>query len=135
MRDEKEFRRACYEAARRTRGRVAGFVSYKTGSNFDQCEIVYRHRTAAVLWAWDLDGAVRNGLGIAESPVSWGSITFVDEPGLLAVLGELLPEFRLHTRAELEQPIDLSVPPWVNNGHAQSWRPDSLGEALFNYWD
>ncbi|MEV6905447.1 hypothetical protein [Amycolatopsis sp. NPDC051071] len=135
MRDEKEFRKACYEAARRTRGRVTGFVSYQTGPNFDQGEIAYRHRTAAVLWTWELDGEVRNGLGIAEAPVSWGSTTFVDEPGLLAVLGELLPGYRLYARAELEQPIDLSTPPWVSNYHAKHWRPDTLGEALFNFWD
>ncbi|HET6287996.1 MAG TPA: hypothetical protein VFG15_14750 [Amycolatopsis sp.] len=50
--------------------------------------------------------------------MSYGPITFVDEPGLLAVLRELLPEFRLYTRAELD---------------AQYWRPDCLGKVPLQY--
>ena len=136
MRDLKEFRKACYEAARRTRGQVTGFVSYEAGQNFDQGEIAYRHRTASVMWtqSW-LEGDRREILGIAESPVGWGSMTFVDEPGLLAVLGELLPGFRRYTRSELETPIDLSAPPWVDDYDAKYWRPEHLGDYLFNYWD
>lgn len=134
VRDLKEFRGACYEAARRTRGQVTGFVPM--AGNFETGEIAYRHRTAAVLWTqeWNEDGR-QEILGIAEAPVRYGSVTFVDEPGLLAVLGELLPGFRLYTRAELETPLDLSVPPWVNDPDARYWRPDVLGNALFNWWD
>ncbi|MFC3450468.1 hypothetical protein [Amycolatopsis speibonae] len=132
MNDLREFRRACYEAARRTRGQVTRLVP----GNFDQAEIAYRHRTAAVLWTQEWDEAGRHEiLGIAEAPVGYGSITFVDEPGLLAVLGELLPGHRLYTRAELDAPIDLSAPPWVNDREARYWRPGNLGEALFNFWD
>jgi hypothetical protein len=134
--EEKEFRRACYEAARRTRGQVAGFVPCEACRNFDQGDIAYPHRTAAVLWTqeWD-EGRRWEILGIAEAPVRYGPITFVDEPGLLAVLGELLPEFRLYTRSELETPLDLSTSPWANDREARSWRPDNLGQALFNFWD
>ncbi|MFJ8910497.1 hypothetical protein [Amycolatopsis sp. NPDC102389] len=133
--EEKEFRRACYEAARRTRGRVTRFRSYQEPGNFEQAEIAYPHRTAAVLWAQEWDGRRCEIFGIAEAPVNYGSITFVDEPGLLAVLRELLPGHRLYTRAELEAPIDLTAPPWVNDREARYWRPENLGEVIFNCWD
>ncbi|MEU3621391.1 hypothetical protein [Amycolatopsis coloradensis] len=134
--DQKEFRKACYEAARRTRGQIARFLPYQQPGNFEQAEIVYPHRTAAVLWTQDWDEGGRHEIfGIAEAPVGFGSITFVDEPGLLAVLGELLRGHRLYTRAELEAPIDLTAPPWVDYREARFWRPDNLGEALFNCWD
>ncbi|MFD6065886.1 hypothetical protein [Amycolatopsis lurida] len=58
MLEEKEFRKVCYEAARRTRGQVARFVPCEAGRNFDTGEIAYDHRTVAVVWTqeWDEDG-------------------------------------------------------------------------------
>lgn len=136
MRDEKEFRKACWEAARRTRGQVARFVPSDVGRNFETGEITYDHRTAAVVWTqdWDEDGR-HEILGIADAFITFGTITFVDEPGLLAVLGELLPRHRLYSRAELEAPIDLTAPRWKNHYVAKHWRPDSLGKILFSCWD
>ncbi|MER7858327.1 hypothetical protein ABTX61_04435 [Amycolatopsis japonica] len=134
--DQKEFRRACYEAARRTAGAVKEFQHSYYAPNFDQCHIAYPHRTVAVLWTRDWGrNATWHGLGIAATPVEFGSLTFVDEPGLLAVLKELLPACRVFARAELEGPLDQAEWPWVDEDDVRYWRPDNLGEALFNYWD
>ncbi|MFI6300874.1 hypothetical protein ACIBCH_03280 [Amycolatopsis thailandensis] len=136
MTDQKEFRRACYEAARRTRGQVTRFVPSEVARNFETGEIAFDHRTVAVLWTQDGDeGGSREILGIADAFITFGTITFVDEPGLLAVLGELLPGHRLYSRAELEAPIDLTAPRWRNHYDAQYWKPDCLGKVLFSCWD
>ncbi|MFK0249358.1 hypothetical protein ACIQUM_32065 [Amycolatopsis azurea] len=134
--DQKEFRRACYEAARRTDGQVKEFRYSGYSPNFDQAHIVYRHRTVAVLSTRDWSvGTTWQGLAIAATPVDYGSLTFVDEPGLLAVLKELLPACRFFTRAELLGPLDLAAWPWVDEDDVRYWRPDNLGQALFNFWD
>ncbi|WP_394360886.1 hypothetical protein [Amycolatopsis sp. SB7-3] len=134
--EAKEFRKVCYEAARRTRGQVVRFVPGEVARNFETGEIAYGHRTVAVLWTQDWDeGGRREIVGIADASIGYGSITFVDEPGLLAVLRELLPEHRLYSRAELEAPIDITEPRWKNHYDVQCWRPDFIGEVLFNCWD
>ncbi|AGM02689.1 hypothetical protein AORI_0100 [Amycolatopsis keratiniphila] len=136
MMEAKEFRKVCYEAARRTRGQVVRFVPGDVARNFQTGEIAYEHRTVAVLWTQDWDeGGRREIVGIADASIGYGSITFVDEPGLLAVLRELLPGYRLFTRAELEAPIDITAPRWKNHYDVQHWRPDFIGEVLFNCWD
>ncbi|OXM51415.1 hypothetical protein [Amycolatopsis alba] len=136
MTDPKEFRRACHEAARRTRGQVVRFVPGDQGRNFDTGEIAYPHRTVAVVWTQDGDEDGRHEiLGIADAFITFGTITFVDEPGLLAVLGELLPGHRLYSRAELEAPIDPTAPRWKNHYDVKYWRPDCLGQVLFSCWD
>lgn len=104
--------------------------------NFDQGHIAYRHRTVAVLWTRDWgDCAKWHGLGIAATPVEFGSLDFIDEPGLLAVLKELLPACRIFTRAELQGSLNLAAWPWIDEDDVRYWRPDNLGEALFNWWD
>ncbi|MFI0800089.1 hypothetical protein SAMN04489729_4849 [Amycolatopsis lurida] len=134
--DQKEFRKACYEAARRTDGQVTEFLPSERGQNYEQCGIAYRHRTVAVLWTREWrEGAKWDGIALAESPAWFGSPSFVDEPGLLAVLAELLPRARMFTRAELEGPLDLAVWPWISERKVRTHRPGNLGEALFNFWD
>ncbi|WP_236725499.1 hypothetical protein [Amycolatopsis orientalis] len=134
--DQKNFRRACYEAARRTDGHVTEFRSSNYSPNFDQGYLAYRHRTVAVLWTRDWSAnATWHGIGIASTPVEFGSLRFVDEPGLLAVLKELLPVCRIFTCAELHGPLDLAAWPWVDEDDVRYWRPENLGEALFNFWD
>ncbi|MGY6656992.1 hypothetical protein ACXIZN_33010 [Amycolatopsis sp. TRM77291] len=134
--DKKEFRKVCYEAARRTRGRITRFVPCEVARNFETGEIAYDHRTVAVLWTqeWD-EGGRWEIFGIADASISFGTITFVDEPGLLVVLRELLPEHRTYSRAELEAPIDITAPRWKNHYDVQYWRPDCIGEVLFSCWD
>ncbi|MBB5854212.1 hypothetical protein ACFQ05_12955 [Amycolatopsis umgeniensis] len=144
MTEEKEFRGACYEAARRTGGRVAGFVPWATEGNFDQGHLIHGERTVAVLWTrawydhkskWDVPGKRWDGLAIAEAPVAYGSIAFADLPELLAVLGELLPGVQPLTFAQLQGELDLAEWPWIQPGDMKYWKPESLGQALFNHWD
>jgi hypothetical protein len=44
-------------------------------------------------------------------------------------------KFRILTLAELAGPFDASQWPAITSYDANFWKPESLGEALFNYWD
>jgi hypothetical protein len=134
----RNFRRACYEAARRTGGTVTEFrLAADVTPNFHQGVIVYRDHTVAVVCA-------RNSalLAVAEPRINdvvdgvgdSGPLTFVDTPSLVAVLAEQ-PGFRVLTATELNGTFDAAAWPEVLASDIKYWRPGNLGEALFNYWD
>ena len=106
--------------------------------NFHQGIIAYRDSAVAVVCARDAPvlavaepRVVDLGSGCARS----GPPAFVDAPELVAVLAELLPHSHVLTASELEGPFDAAPWPHVTAGDVAYWRPESLGEALFNYWD
>lgn len=135
--DQRTFRRACYELARRSDGTVSEFrLAAGVGPNFDQGVITYRDRTVAVVW-------VRNSMlfAVAQPRVidtigarETGPLTFVDEPDLVAILADL-PGVRVLTKAELDSAFDATCWPDIAHSDIQYWRPSTVGEALFNYWD
>jgi hypothetical protein len=63
-----------------------------------------------------------------------GPLTFVHAPDLMTALAEA-PEFHVLTPSELNGPFDSAAWPDIQPGDIKYWRPGSLGEALFNYWD
>jgi hypothetical protein len=131
--DAREFRRLCHRAADRTGGAVAGFrFADGVTPNFHQGFVAYGERTVAVVSSRDV--AV---FAVAEPRVADGEagpLTFVDSPALLAALGEL-SGCRVLGVAELDGPFDAAAWLGVPAGDVAYWRPGSLGEALFNYWD
>ena len=139
MTDVRNFRRACYAAARHTGGKVFEFrLADGVTPNFHQGLIAYHDRTVAV--ACTRDSAV---LALAEPRTidfvrgtgEWGPLTFVDAPELMAALAALLPEYQVLTLSELNGPFDATAWPHISPDDIKYWRPDTLGEALFNYWD
>ncbi|MFC9970044.1 hypothetical protein ACFVH6_03980 [Spirillospora sp. NPDC127200] len=131
----RDFRKACYTAARRTSGRVAEFrLADDVTPNFHQGLIAYRDRTVAVVCLRDLAvlaiAEPRAIGGVRES----GPLTFVDAPALANVLAEL-PGFRTLSLPDLNGPFQAANWPHVSVDDIKYWRPDNLGEALFNYWD
>ena len=136
----REFRRACYEAARRTGGSVSEFrfCAGMVTPNFDQGVITYRDRTIGVFCAREsgvpllavAKPRVITGPDVSES----GPLTFVEAHEVIGVLAEF-PGFRVLTPAELDGPVDLSAWPHLFPYDLRYWRPETLGEALFNYWD
>ena len=139
MTDVRDFRHACYAAARRTGGNVIEFrLAGRVTPNFHQGLVAYRERTVAV--ACTRDSAV---LGIAEprtidfvdGAVESGPLTFVDAPELVAALATLLPGSQVLTPSELNGPFDATTWPHISSSDIRCWRPGPLGEALFNFWD
>ncbi|REF00661.1 hypothetical protein [Thermomonospora umbrina] len=138
MADIRNFRHACYAAARRTGGKVVEFrIVDGVTPNFHQGLIAYHDRTIAVVCTRDSTllavaepRTLESVSGVGES----GALTFVDVPALAAVLGEL-PGFQVLTPSELNGPLDPASWPEALPEDIEYWRPGTLGEALFNYWD
>ncbi|SDP91670.1 hypothetical protein SAMN05421507_12085 [Lentzea jiangxiensis] len=114
--------------------RLAGHVT----PNFHQGLIAYRERTVAVACTRDsavLALAEPRTIDFVDGAVESGPLTFVDAPELMAVLATLLPKSRVLTPSELNGPFDATAWPHISSNDIRYWRPGTLGEALFNYWD
>jgi hypothetical protein len=132
--DRRMFRLACYELARRTGATVSEFRFAEGATpNFDQGIVTYRGRTVAVVRARDsalfaiAEPRVVDPAGAGDA----GPLTFVDEP----VLAAALPDVRVLTKAELDAPFETTDWPDVLLSDIRYWKPATVGEALFNYWD
>jgi hypothetical protein len=135
--DLKAFRRACYEAAYHTGGELTEFrINEGPTPNFHQAIIAYRDRIIAVVCVRDaplLALAVPRVIEFAPGRES-GPLAFVDFPDLADALAAA-QGFRLLTVAELGGPIDMAKWPPISRHDMRYWQPQTLGEALFNYWD
>lgn len=137
MTDLKAFRRACYDAARRTGGQLAELrISGQPSPNFHQGIIAYADRTVAVVCLRDTPLlAVSVPRVIEFMPVrETGPLAFIDLPDLTAALAQSAG-FRLLTAKELDSRFDLAKWPQISQHDMRYWQPQTLGEALFNYWD
>jgi hypothetical protein len=135
--DLKAFRRACYEAARRTGGDLTEFrIVDEPTPNFHQAIVTYSSRNVAVVCVRDaplLALAVPRVIGFTPGREA-DPLTFVDVPDLAAAL-EAEPGFHLLTTTELGGPIDAVKWPRICQSDMRYWQPRTLGEGLFNYWD
>ncbi|MFD2472527.1 hypothetical protein [Amycolatopsis silviterrae] len=104
--------------------------------NFWQAVVAYRDRTISVVAANDLPVLAiarprsLDGASVQDS----GPLEFVDEPELAAVLAET-EQFRVLTPAELERSFAAEEWPHITRSDVAYWKPATIGEALFNYWD
>jgi len=139
MTDLRAFRRACHAAARSIGATVVEFrFAEGVTPNFHQALIACRDRTVAVARATDaavLALAEPRALGPAHGVAGSSPLSFLDVPALTATLAGLLPGCRVLTPAELDGPFDAEAWPHVSSRDIAYWRPATLGEALFNYWD
>lgn len=132
MTDIRAFRKVCYEAARRTAGTVAEFRVPDVTPNYYLGIIEYRDRTVAVAGGRD-DEILAVAEPVGDSDYG-GPLTFVDFPELVAVLAEQ-PGYRVLTAAELGEPFEPEAHPRLNPTDVEYWKPETVGEALFNDWD
>ncbi|MET9261000.1 hypothetical protein [Amycolatopsis sp. NPDC004079] len=136
MVDVREVRRLCYGFARRTSGTLAEFRVPDVTPNFWQAVVEYPDRTVSVVAANDapvLALARPRSLDFAPSR-EWGPLEFVDEPELAAVLAET-EQFRVLAPADLERSFKAEDWPHLTRSDIAYWKPATVGEALFNYWD
>ncbi|MFF3573753.1 hypothetical protein ACFYXQ_38955 [Nocardia jiangxiensis] len=138
MIDLRYFRLICYKAAERTGGRVVEFrVAAGVAPNFHQGIIAYRDRRVAVVCNRDsevLAVAEPRVIEFVDEARDSGPLVFVDAPDLVSVLGQW-PRFRVLSAAELNGRFDPAAWPGIDPTDLEYWKPVTLGEALFNYWD
>ncbi|WP_020661926.1 hypothetical protein [Amycolatopsis benzoatilytica] len=136
MVDLRAVRRVCFESARFTGGTLADFRIPGATPNFWQAVVEYRDRTVAVVAAQDLPVlAIARPRSFDFTPTrDWSPLEFVDEPELSAVLAGYA-EFRVLAPADLERSFVAAEWPHLLPADVAHWKPVTVGEALFNYWD
>lgn len=131
--DPRVFARICHEAARRAGGRVEKITPPGVTPNFHLATLARSGHRLALLGLRHLPL-----VAIAEcSPDNSVSVTFVDDLAVREAL-ELATPFRLLTLGELGTPVslaDLSGLAPAGLRQIASWKPETVGELLFNYWD
>lgn len=128
----RDFRRLCHSAAGSTGRRVTRFIeAAELNVSFHQCVITDRTHEVTILCDRSLPL-----LALARTPASF-PLTFVDDPALFGALGDV-PGFEVFSRERLATPfsqVDVSAFKQVTAADVRYWRPETLGDALFNHWD
>ncbi|MBB6350200.1 hypothetical protein FHU36_006772 [Nonomuraea muscovyensis] len=129
--DPRVFASVCHQAARLVRGRVLEITPPGVTPDFHTAVIRSGELSAAVLGHMHLPY-----IALARVPV--GHVVFVDDWSDLEVALTSSGTFRLLTRSELETPIDLIDTSYLDGAERRQiayWKPETLGELMFNYWD
>lgn len=117
---------------------MVGFrIADEVTPNFHQGVIAYRDHCLAVVSPRDsavLTVAEPRVIDFADGAREAGPLTFVDAPELMAVLAEQ-PGLEVLAAVDLNGPFDAAAWPDIDPADIKYWKPATLGEALFNYWD
>ena len=131
--DPRIFAAICHEAARASGGRVGTITPPGPTPNFHRATIIRGEDQPALLGRQHVPLLV-----IAQSPAAGTSpMTFVEDSHIHPALILSAP-FRLLTLNELQAPLhlaDLSALAPAELEQISYWRPGTVGELIFNYWD
>jgi hypothetical protein len=122
-----------YYAARRTHAAVTGIIPAGPTPNFHTAVLTYPARQITILRHDKLPL-----LAFAEPRDHPSTIlVFADDPDLAAVIQEV-SDLRILTTAELGQPLsraDLADLDQTEHQQIKYWKPDTIGQLMFNFWD
>lgn len=131
--DPREFTRIVHDVVRRTNGRVLAVDPAEGRRSFHAATLTYRDRELEAV------GHVLLPL-LALARRRRGSdmtLSFLDDPEVSGKLGACEP-YRVLGMAELALPVarvDLSELGEVEMDQIRYWRPETVGELVFNFWD
>ncbi|MEV1331659.1 hypothetical protein AB0J20_19040 [Micromonospora costi] len=133
--DLRAFTAVCHHAARAIGATVTGFSPAGVTPNFHTVYIADAQRHIAVLRHTTLPFiAFTRPHSDNDGDVM---ITFIDHPNLAAALTNLTDAQAL-TVDQLQTPlahVDLSALDRAEHGQIDYWKPTTVGELLFNFWD
>jgi hypothetical protein len=131
--DIKQFRAACHQAARDAGWQVESVDKSVQAQNF--------HR--AVLTSTQPDRSITvlcnhyvPLLAVAEPEPQYMRPVFVETPDLANAFS--LTPFRMLSPAELDEPLTdahIAGLPRVERNEIRSWKPETVGQTIFNFWD
>lgn len=124
-------RTAWYAAARAARGRGIGFVGREYPQNFHHATLDDHDGTHFALFH-----AQHPLIAFVREQRSWYTDEFVDPPVWAAVLGD--HGFTVLSASRLLLPVreaDTSALTTAEREQIRHWRPNTVGEVLFNSWD
>ena len=131
--DLRAFTAACHHAARALDATVTGITPAGVTPNFHTVDITDAHDHIAVLRHTTLP-FIAFARPHADGDVT---VTFVDQPDLAAILTTLTDVQALATK-QLQtavSQVDLTALSPQERDQINYWKPTTLGELLFNFWD
>jgi hypothetical protein len=123
-----EFRGLVHEAARRAGGTVTRWCEPGVTPNFHAAYVEYGDQRPTVAVLYSHAGDVALTTDHEQQPLE-----FADDAALTSVLAEL--DLRVRTPSELRRPFEAARWPLLDVRDVRYWRPRTVGEALFNWWD
>lgn len=138
-----EIRRIAFPLARRIGARVVAINEPGVTPNFhavvlDESQFGSQTPPAYLLYAGEYDAWAVASPREGQSEPRDGEFhlyrpRFLDHDAIMAAMAEL-HGIQLWTSYELSMPVPADFPEPVR-GDLNYWRPDRLGDALFNWWD
>lgn len=131
--DVRAFTAVCHHAARAIGGTVTGVTPAGVTPSFHTVDIAAaRHHVAVLRHVTVPFIAFARPRGGDDA-----TVTFVDHPGLAAVL-DTLTDAQVLPADELQTPLsqaDLTALDRVELDQIRYWTPATVGELMFNFWD
>lgn len=140
MINARDFRGACYAAARGVGGGIIEIrVANSVMPNFHEGIFDYRGRRVSVTCTRDSAAVLTVSepriIDFVRGSLDGSPLVFLDAPELASAVASFLPGVQVLPASELNGPFKPEAWPHVNADDIKYWRPGTLGEALFNYWD
>ncbi|WP_180146331.1 hypothetical protein [Desulfoluna butyratoxydans] len=122
------FKKVIYSITQAQGMTVGTFHKASITPNFHACQLSHPHGlTLFVLCSINDDWAFAKTF----HPMTWG-LEFTDHSGLASSLRESYG-IEVLEKKELDGPF--SSRPYLHNYDIKRWKPKTLGEGLFNWWD
>jgi hypothetical protein len=131
--DVKQFRDACHQAARDTGRQVKSVDESVEYENFHRAVLTSTHPDRSITVLCNHFVPL---LAITEPAPRYMCLLFAEAPDLADAFAHT--PFRLLTPAELNAPLTdahLTALPRVERDQIRHWRPETVGQTLYNYWD
>ena len=127
--DGKQFKRLCFSIINQNKGTILNFQEPQIASNFYSMEVKISNKHFSILL-----NAHYPFLAFA-SAVNFGEINFIEVPHLKE---EFSPFYIVLSTKVLNEPLLLKSENELNKAELNQieyWKPERIGEVLFNHWD
>jgi hypothetical protein len=136
--DENDFKNICFNLVRKNQGRILKIGEGNLASNFLKIKVDIFNQESYVLL-----NAYYPFLAFA-STVEFQDINFIDDPVLSK---DFMPFYKVLSKEELNEPLDIRKSRGkvslenknnLNSSELEQlfyWKPKTVGEVMFNFWD
>lgn len=121
------FRKTVHAVAGKAGGQVCDIIEPGVTPNFLAARIEIGERACFVLCSHANDWAFATAIEPALAPLN-----FIDSPALAHAMNALF-DLKPLSQNELQSPF--SAWPGLSESDLRYWKPRTLGDALFNWWD
>jgi hypothetical protein len=131
--DIKQFRGACHQAARHTGWQVESVDKSVRAENFHRALLTTTHPDRQITLLCNNYVPL---LAVTEPEPQYMQPIFAEAPDLAEAFADT--PFRMLSPAELNDPLTdthLTDLPRVERDQIRNWKPKTVGETVFNFWD